>query len=369
MKKEFILISCLTLLLMSCKTTNYNKHKEISSFYIGTMPSKEAPTSEGIYQSSIDSDGKFGEVTLIAKTDSPTFLTKTENQKYLIATNSTSQGALKSYKIDSKNITEISSTTTDAGPCYVNTQNGFVLSANYSSGSINLFKIDDYGNLSSLLDRQKHQISTPSKHNRQKKPFAHSCYFEPSSNNIIAIDLGANKLLFSHIKNNHLVPNVFSELEMPANSGPRHLAFHPKKAILYVVNELSATVTVIQKNTKNNTYQIVETIPTLPANFKGQNTAAHILISQDAQFLYMTNRGHDSITVFHIKEDGTLEFVEQVGVHGEHPRNFTLSPDNRFLIVANRDTNNLVSFQRNTKTGKLTYIEQIKTPRPVYLLF
>lgn len=369
MLKKTLLVALLAIIVASCSSTKETKTKDIH-FFIGTMSGKQEPLAKGIYTASMNNKGKFSNVLLSAKLESPTFLHKTPNN-YVLATSSSNKGMVNSFALKNNKLTAVSSKKTGTGPCFVNQKGAYVLTANYGGGSVTLHSINNKGELSESLDIQKHSITTPSTHKRQKKPFAHSCYFEPNSNNIIAADLGANKILFSHIdKTNHkLIPNAFSELEMPANSGPRHIAFHPNKEILYVVNELNATVTVVKKNVGNNSYNIVETVKTLPEDFTSNNTSAHLVISNDAHFLYMTNRGHDSIATFKIEENGQLTFVDRVSVHGKHPRNFALTPNNQFVLIANRDTNNICSFKRNATTGKLTFVDEVTAPKPVFILF
>lgn len=352
--------------------TGQNQESKKTEFYIGTYTNNNFSTSEGIYKSFLSSKGELSQIKLMAKTENPSYLTKTKDQQFLISVNTDSEGTLTSFKINKDKLTQISTSNVEKNPCFISTNNGFVLTANYTSGSINLHAINNTGELSKKLDTQKHYITTPSKHKRQKAAFAHSCYFEPNSNHVISVDLGANKIMFWTLDkaSNKLIPNVFNELEFPSESGPRLITFHPTLPVFYVVNELSSSVSVIQKNIQNNTYTILETIKTLPKNFTEQNTAAHIEITNDAQFLYMSNRGHDSIGVFKVKaNDGTLTFVENVSVHGQHPRNFALSPDNQFLIVANRDTDNICSFKRNTTTGKLTFVYEVKAPKATCILF
>ncbi len=345
--------------------------QENMNFYIGTYTNKDFSTSEGIYRATIDKNGFLSPIKLVAKTNNPSYLTKTDNQQYIIATNSEKTGTISSFKISSEKLIPINTSEVAQGPCFVSSQNNYVLTANYLGGSVNLHSINTNGELSTKLDTQHHFVSTPSPHKRQQKAFAHSCYFEPNSKNVISVDLGANKLMFWTIDETlqKLTPNTFSELELPLESGPRLLAFHPHFPIIYVVNELSSTVSVIKKDITNNSYKILETVTTLPKEFKEHNTAAHIAISSDARFLYMSNRGHNSIGVFNVTKNGTLSFVERVHVHGEHPRNFSLSPDHRFLLVANRDTNNICSFKRDVTTGKLTFVDEIKAPRATCIIF
>lgn len=372
MKLNYIFLITSILILGSCKTTKMNNtSKSTTLFHIGTQTSKNFSTSQGIYTSTVDNQGNLSDIKLAANTENPSYLTKTPDNKYIVSTNSGGDIGLTSFKINGDQLIKINTANTGKSPCFVSNNNEYTLNANYKDGSVDLHKINNNGELSSLLNTQTHKITTPSKHKRQKQAFAHSCYFEPNTNNIIAIDLGANKILFSTIDKteNKLIPNKFSELEMPLNSGPRLLTFHPTKPYFYVVNELSSTISLIEKNTLENSYQLIETVTTLPEDYTDNNIAAHIEITKDAKFLYMSNRGHDSIAVFSVLENGKLKFIERVSVHGKHPRNFSLSKDNRFLIVANRDTNNICSFKRNLETGKLTFIDEIKAPRATCILF
>lgn len=363
-----------TIVLLFLIITNSNAQtikKENMKFYIGTYTNKDFSTSNGIYTSTINKVGLLSKIKLVATTDNPSYLTKTEDANYLIAANAAKEGTITSFKINESNLTELNKSDVEQSPCFITTYNGYILTANYMSATVNLHSIDANGKLSDKLDAQKHFVTTPSTHKRQKKAFAHSCYFEPNSNNIISVDLGANKIMFWTLDktNQKLTPNTFSELELPKESGPRLITFHPTQPILYVINELSSTISILKKDVQNNSYSIVETINTLPEDFTGNNTAAHIEITKDGHYLYATNRGHDSIAVFKVNKHGELTLIERVSVHGEHPRNFSLSPDNQFLIVANRDTNNICSFKRDYKTGRLTFIDETDAPRATCILF
>ncbi len=166
----------------------------------------------------------------------------------------------------------------------------------------------------------------------------------------------------------NFVPLQQAKLKMTDGAGPRHLAFHPKNTNIYVLNELNNTISLL--NEKEGIYSIVSSISILPENFINFSKAADIHISKDGQFLYASNRGHNSIVTFKVNAvNGTLELIDFTSVKGESPRNFNLTPDNRFLIVANKDSNSIVCFQRNFKTGKLTFISEISAPTPVCILF
>ena len=156
---------------------------------------------------------------------------------------------------------------------------------------------------------------------------------------------------------------------MASSAGPRHLTFHPNKKWIYVINELNWTITHLEKN-ENGTYKKKLTIPTTPEEFTDENTCADIHISADGKFLYASNRGHNSIVIYSINaQDGSLTLVGHESTKGQGPRNFSLSPDNDYLLVANQITNNIVSFKRDKSTGLLTFVHQIKAPTPVCILF
>jgi len=156
---------------------------------------------------------------------------------------------------------------------------------------------------------------------------------------------------------------------MAPGAGPRHLAFHPDREWIYVINELDCTVTLVTMDKKGE-YQVRSSVSTLPVGYAEPNTCADIHVSPDGKFLYASNRGHNSLAIFKVNaNDGTLTPIGHQQVHGSWPRNFSLSPDGIFLLVANQKTGNIVSFKRDTKTGLLEYLYEIETPSPVCIVF
>lgn len=375
MKYFKLLVIILSIAFFSCKNKNAETSiKKQSIFYVGTYTPERVKDSEseGIYTYALNTDGSIDSIGLAVKTNSPSFITKSTNNKYIIGTNSINNGSITSFRIDGGVLHKISQSKTGDNPCYVTSnKNSYVLTANYRSGNYNLHHLNKEGILSAALDTHKSTFTIPSTHPRQDAPHAHSCYFEPNSKNIITIDLGTNKLIFEHLDENTqtIEPNTFSELQMPKHCGPRILTFHPTQPWLYVVNELDATVTFIKKNREENSYEIVETVETLKPEDKQGNSAAHIQISKDGNYVYMSNRGHDSIGVLKVLPSGKLELIQTISTHGKHPRHFTLSPNNDFLLVANRDDNSICSFSRDTETGNLKYITKTNAPKPVCLVF
>ncbi len=278
---------------------------------------------------------------------------------------------MESFSINGDSLTLINkSSSGGAHPCFVTTNKlGFILTANYSSGNIGLLRQNTNGELSDLLYVQQH--TGKGINDRQKSPHAHSVWFDADDLNVISIDLGTNELWFSKLDTlqQKLTPSTPTKLAMSQGAGPRHLSIHPNKKWVYVINELDCTITLLQKN-KTEKYKIINSISTLPVGYNEPNTCADIHTSADGKFVYASNRGHNSIAVFKVNNlNGALKLIEHKPTLGDSPRNFSLSPNDDFLVVANQLTNNIVAFKRNKKTGVLEFTHQIEAPSPVCILF
>ena len=312
-------------------------------------------------------------IGLAAKTESPSFLAKTTNNKYVVAVNETNSndgsGTVESYTMDGNNLKKLSSSSSGgAHPCHISINEiGQVVVSNYTGGNVGLLNISKNGTLSNLLDVQQHEGKGD--HERQDAPHAHSSWFRPDKKGIISVDLGSNELWFSEIENNKFIPLNEPKLAMNPNAGPRHIVFHPNGNFLYVLNELDNTVGFIYKEDDKG-YRLGDTYTTLPDGFTEFSKGADIHISGDGKFLYASNRGHNSIAIFEInKTNGSLKMVDIESTKGSGPRNFQLALDDKYLIVANQSSDNIVCFERDIETGKLTYISQVDAPAPVCLLF
>lgn len=343
------------------------------SFYVGTYTIGE---SEGIYRYQLKSNGSLVNLGLAAKTDNPSFLIVSTDGKYLLAANENSDeagggGSVSSFATEGEKLTFIDQKSSGGdSPCFLSENpDGFVLAANYSSGNVGLLKLESSGMLNGPLDILQHEGQ--GSHQRQEGPHAHSAWFTGSDDEVITVDLGTNELWFSKLNRDSSKLFLMSpaKLAMAPGSGPRHLAFYPTGQWIYVINELTSTVTQLKKNLSGQ-YEISASQSTLPAGYEGENLCADIHISNDGLFLYASNRGHNSIATFQISSnDGSLTSMGHEDVHGDWPRNFALSPDGNFLLVANQRSNNIVSFKRNQRTGKLQFVSEIVAHSPVCLLF
>jgi len=360
--------------LISCNM--FNKKPEVKHsrqlFFVGTYTNGD---SEGIYTFAINRGGKMKSLGLAAKTDNPSFLALSADTNFLISVGETNKnkgmGTVESYKIRGKKL-KIKDTKPSGGahPCFVTIDdNEDVLVANYTGGNVGLLKLKKNGKLSELLDVEQHEGKGTT--DRQEGPHAHSAWFEPDGSGIISADLGTNELWFSEIEkgSQKLIPRSPQKIAMAPGAGPRHLAFHPNKKWIYVLNELDNTITFLEKTIQGE-YNVGASISTIPADFDQFSKSAHIVISSDGKFVYASNRGHNSIAMYEVNpDDGQLSLLGFESTHGDGPRHFALSPGENFLVVANQNSNNLVSFKRDSKTGMLSFVAETEAPNPVCVLF
>jgi 6-phosphogluconolactonase len=375
MKLPITILFALT--LINCKNqkkTDVQQQTENKEtiFYVGTYTNKK---SEGIYKYSLSSEGKLSKIGLVAEDINPSYLTFSPDQNFLLAVNEVSDdstGFVSTFKIKKDSLEFLNKVASGgAHPCHINiNSDNKVLVSNYTGGSLSMFQLENSGKLSSLLDKQQHTGKGTT--DRQEAAHVHSAWFDKKNNNqIITLDLGTNDLWFYNIDkvSNKLNATSQEKLAMSEGSGPRHLTFHPTKDIAYVFNELKNTITVILKS-ENGEYIKGKSVSTLPDDFTDFSTGADIHISADGKFLYASNRGHNSIAIFEIDNSGKeLTVVGFEPTRGDHPRNFSLSPDENYLLVANQETDTLISFKRDANTGLLSFVDKIEAFTPTCILF
>lgn len=352
-----------------------NKNKKILAFIGSYADAKDS----GLYVCSYDE--VTGSLELIEQTaglQNPTFLDVNADTLKLYAitegvdSNNQRCGAAASYTINPADgkLTLLNKTNTVSAPtCHITLDHSgkVVIVSSYHGGMIGLSPLLEDGQIGETADTQQHKSSSvPPVQAR-----AHSVFIDRSNRYAIACDLGLDRLFIYklEVEHNRLAPH--REVQVAAGSGPRHFAFHPSLPYGYVIHELNATVTAFSYDEEQGELAEIQIISTLPASYKGENGCADIHISPDGNYLYGSNRGHDSIVVYAIDPlTGKLTVVEHVSTLGGHPRNFGLSPDGRFLLVANRDGNNIVTFTRDEHTGKLLPTgNELQVSKPVCIKF
>ncbi|MBS1667279.1 MAG: lactonase family protein [Bacteroidetes bacterium] len=343
--------------------------------FVGTYTSGP---SYGIYVYQFNS--KNGDAKLVdsAASQNPSYLALSPTGNYLYAANEVSGsqgGEVSAFGFDkhSGKLSFLNKQPSEGtSPCYISISkdNKWLMVANYSSGTIAALPLNNDGTIAPAAQTIQFKGTGPNTM-RQEKSHAHSVIFSPDGNYLLAANLGSDKEMifkFNSASSQPLVAAKDSAVSMAPGSGPRHIAFYPHKPYVYVVEELGGTVEAFRF--ANGSLKRFQLISTHPKDFKGNKGSADIHISPNGKFLYASNRGDaNSIAVFAIdKQTGKLKLNGIQSVLGKHPRNFIIDPTGRFLLVANKDTDNIVVFKINPQTGLLKPTgKQLQVPNPVCL--
>jgi 6-phosphogluconolactonase len=338
--------------------------------YLGTYTSKDG--SKGIYRSKFDTTtGKLAEPELAAELTNPTFLAIHPNGKSFYAVGETGGkdgGGVFAFALDRKTgqLTRLNQLTTGgAGPCHivVSPDGNYVAVANYGGGSSALFTLEPDGKLGKRIGFAQHKGSSVNT-SRQEGPHAHCVSFGTKGNLLGSVDLGIDKVkMFKIDPQTGLVPVEQLDIPLPPGSGPRHIANAPDAPTSYVNGELDSTVNVVQGG------KVVQTLSTLPEPVKG-NTTAECILSPDGKFVYVSNRGHNSIAVFKVGEDKKLTAVGHITGDITIPRNFNIEPTGKWMLIASQDGNKVGVWELDPKTGLAKETgTTIKVSRPVCVKF
>jgi 6-phosphogluconolactonase len=352
-------------------------------FYVGTY-TEEGSTSKGIYAYRFDAaTGETTPLGLAAETTNPSFVAPSPNGRYLYAVNEVQKyngpnsGGVSAFSVDRATgkltfLNEVASRGAD--PCYivVDKSGKYVLVANYTGGSVAVFPVLEGGKLGEATAFVQH-TGHGADPKRQEGPHAHSIDLSPDSRFAFVDDLGLDEILtykFDASKGT-LTPNDPPFTKLDPGAGPRHFVLHPSGKFAFVVAEMQSTVTALSVDLKAGTLQRLQTLSTLPKDFKGENDDAEVHVHPNGKFLYTSNRGHDSIAVFAIDPaKGTLAPIADVPTQGKIPRSFEIDPTGKFLFAENEKSNNIVIFRIEEKTGRLTATGQkLDVAEPVCLKF
>ena len=324
--------------------------------YVGTYTGEK---SKGIYALRMDKEGRLAPLGLMAETPSPSFLAIHPNKRYLYAVNEKNEGSVSAFAIDTKsgNLTLINEQPSHgAGPCHIalDESGKLVMVANYGAGSIAAYPVRRDGSIDEATAKIQHQGSSVDQR-RQKGPHAHYITPDPANRYALVCDLGLDKVLVYRMNpaKGTLTPNdpPFGILKPAA--GPRHLAFHPKAPNVYVNNEMNSTMTVFKWDKSRGSLEELQTVSTLSGEVRG-NSTAEIEVHPSGKFVYVSNRGHDSIACYSIdSKTGRVSFIEHQSSGGKTPRNFAIDPKGEFLLSENQGSHSIVVFRIDPATGKL----------------
>jgi 6-phosphogluconolactonase (cycloisomerase 2 family) len=367
MKKATSLL-VLLIIFVSCNSkketsaveiNNGNLYLIVGSYSDGTTP------GISVYNFGTQT-GDFEYVSEIKDIVNPSYLVVSPDEKFVYSVNETSNGAVGSFAFDKPTGTLSLLNyrfTEGADPCYINLnkEQTALVTANYSGGNISVFPLNEQGYISPIA---QNITFSPQSH-------IHTVVFSPDETHLLATDLGKDKIYTFKVSNNengiYLEQKPNHTVILKSGSGPRHLAFHPRKNVVYCINELSGMVTTFDY--REGILTAVQYLASDTTSGVGGKGSADIHLTPDGRFLYTSNRlKADGIAIFSVNpENGQLTNIgyQETGIH---PRNFIISPNGKFLLCANRDSNTVQIFEINPQTGLLQNTgKEIPVNKPVCL--
>lgn len=308
-------------------------------------------------------NGKLCQQRSFSGVDNPSFLSIYKEKNCLYAISEVDDGEVVSFAIDQQNqhIYELNRQAAKGGPCLIEVSDGgdHVLTANYGGGSLIVHKLTHRGSILKETDFKDYNASGSS--------HIHTIRHIPGTPYYIAADLGLDRLYVYTFdrQTSQLMPQ--QTVDVPQNSGPRHIAFHPHGNVLYVVSEFRSTILVYAYDDAMTNMHLLQELSTLPRDFRQENYGADIHVTPSGKYVYVSNRGHHSITGYKVLANGKLAIIGYTSTQGKWPRNFTITPDEKYLIVANEQSNHIV-VMKILHDGHLQYTQhQFNLNKPVCL--
>jgi 6-phosphogluconolactonase len=332
------------------------------TLYLGTYTSS-AGGGTGIGLATYD--GTSGAITstgALTGVQDPSFLVMASSGRFLYAVNEQTTGGVTAVAVDAPGRLRVLNRQPNggSGPCHLAlVANGkYLLSANYGSGDVAVHPVRSDGSLGARTDLVKHVGATP---------HAHQVVQDPTGKYILAVDLGTDSIYTSTLSTAGKLTQT-SQAKVATGAGPRHLAFHPNGRYAYVANEVNSTITVCQYDGTSGKVTPGASQSTVPSGAP-QNYPGEVIVSPDGRFVYLTNRGHNSVAIFAVESAGaSLRLVATPSCGGNWPRHCTLDPTGTLLFVSNQNSNNITTFHVDIQTGVLTPASDFTTPIPVCVL-
>ena len=312
----------------------------------------------------------FQNVTLVplglaAETPNPSFLELDIKNRRLYAVNGVGEfegkptGAVSAFSIgpDGKLTLLNQRSAMGRGPCHLvlDKQSRNVLVANYTSGNVAVLPVGPDGRLGEASDVVQH--TGKSVHpERQQGPHPHCVTLDPANRFAFVCDLGLDKVMTYRFdaEKGKLTPHEPAFTPITPGAGPRHMVFRPDGRFAYVVNELSSTISAFAYDPEAGVLKELESVSTLPGYWEGDNTTAEIDVHPSGKYLFVSNRGHNSVVLFNIDADeGTLSWVEEQGTGGKTPRHFGIEPAGKHMAIGNQESGTVLASRIDAGNGRL----------------
>jgi len=349
---------------------------EIRHVYFGTG----GPGAKGIYRSTFDSEkGSLTPAKLAHEIGSPGFLALSpDGTKLYAAATKDNVGGIAAYRVGEDGSLEFFhfEPTGDGGAAHVavHPSGRFLLTAQYGGGSTSLLPLDGEGKPGTATVSE-HEGGSKVVEGRQDSPHPHYCGFSPDGKFALVPDLGLDSVVIYAIDPDKPAITKHGFAESVAGGGPRHLKFSKDGKFIYLLNELSLSTTVFSWDAASGTAKALSTTPALSEETKAAesfNSAAEIVLHPSGTFVYSSNRGHDTVTVYATKEGGAaLDVIQVQPVRGAFPRNINLDPSGEWLLAAGADSHTVAVHAVAPDSGRLTYQRGaiIQVPAPICIVF
>jgi 6-phosphogluconolactonase len=351
--------------------------------YVGTYTAPDVPPggthpSSAIGISVFKMDPANGDLTLlqVVPASNPSFLALDPASTHLYSVNENLAGGVSAYALNPADgtlsfLNAVSANGKHTTHLSVHPGGHYLLAANYTSGNFTAFRIEADGTIGAMTaDFQSTGNGSGPNPDRQEGPHAHQILTDLDAIHVFGVDLGADKVDVMDLDSGTLTPAIVPFAPVASGSGPRHMAFHPDRQRAYVLDELVSSITVFDFDPSRGALVWKQTISTLPRSFSGFNTTAEIRIHPSGRFLYNTNRGHNSVTMYDIDEEtGELGVIGWEPTQGEWPRGMNIDPSGTFLYAANQNTDSIAVFRIQPSNGKLRPSAFVRTPTPVDVEF
>jgi len=367
-----VTLTVLTVLTVIAATVS----AETRHVYFGTG----GRNAEGIYRATFDTEtGKLSEATLAATIERPGFLAvhPDGDKLYAVATKD-KEGGAAGYRIQDDGSLEMINfvPSGDGGGAHiaVHPSGAFLMTAQYGGNSVAVFPLDEEGTIGDPTVTE-HEGGSGVVDRRQEAPHPHWVGFSPDADYAFVPDLGMDGIVIYRVDTETPAVEKHGFAESVPGGGPRHMRFSKCGNYIFLLNELSLSVTSYAWDAEEGTAEMLSVTPALSEEAKAGetfNSAAEILVHPKGRFVYSSNRGHDSVTVYHAdKDSGSLEVVQVQPIRGAFPRNINLDPTGNWLLAAGADSNTIAVHAVDPETGKLTYQRGhvINVPSPICILF
>ena len=373
MKKLLVVI----FILLSIQAADAQTKKEI--LYVGTFSVRG---SKGIYAYTFNRAKRT--LTLLQEVpslESPSYIAIHPAKKFLYAVNRGKAdvgdhgGSISAYGIDpiTGRLSGINHKPSyGEGPCHVaiDKSGKFAFVSHYGDGNLTIMSLFKDGSVGGVSDAKKYSGNSINA-TRQESPHIHSVVLSNDNKFLYVMDLGTDKIYIYDFNeaDGTVKPAAMPEVTVTPGAGPRHFTIHPSGNFAYLAEELTSTVGVfaVDKITGGLTI-LQDSVVSLPENYTDKNTSADIHTDVAGKFLYMSNRGADVLTIYSVSDDGKISLIGHQPTGGKTPRNFLVDPKGEYLFVAHQDSDDIVIFRINQKTGKLTQVgKPVKVSSPVCL--